>query len=65
VLREQGWQLFAGMPKDAAAQVEIDQDHAWRLYTKGLTPAQAQAAATVTGDRDLGQHLLKAVAIIA
>jgi uncharacterized protein (TIGR03083 family) len=63
--REHGWQLYVGVPSDAAAQVEIDQDNAWRLYTKGLSPAEAQAAARITGDPNLGQHLLKAVAIIA
>ncbi len=65
VRAEPGWQLYLGVSNSAAARVEIDQDSAWRLYTKGLTPAQAQAAATITGDRELGEQLLAAVAIIA
>jgi len=60
-----GWQLYQGGPTDAAAHVNVDQAVAWRLYTKGLTPAEAQVAATITGDPYLGRHLLKAVAIIA
>jgi uncharacterized protein (TIGR03083 family) len=62
---ETGWQLYLGVSQSEVARVEIDQDPAWRLYTKGLTPAQARAAATIAGDRELGQYFLEAVAIIA
>jgi uncharacterized protein (TIGR03083 family) len=62
---EHGWRLYLGRPTAAAAHVTVDQADAWRLYTKGLAPAQAQAAATITGAQNLGQHLLDAVAIIA
>lgn len=65
VVRERnGWQLYLGVPAAAAARVELNQDRAWRLYTKGITPREAQAAATFTGDHHLGRRLLDAVAII-
>jgi hypothetical protein len=58
-----GWHLLLGAPAAAAARVELDQDRAWRLYTKGIAPDEA--AATFTGDQRLGRRLLDAVAIIA
>ena len=66
VVREpNGWQLYLGAPAVSTARVELDQVRAWRLYTKGITPDEAQAAATFTGDHHLGRKLLEAVAIIA
>lgn len=59
------WQLGVGVPATAAARVTVDQDTAWRLYTKGVTPEAAEATARLDGDRALGRRLLSAVAIIA
>ena len=60
-----GWQLYLGAPTTAAARVDLDQDRAWRLYTKGIAPWEVQAAVTFAGDQHLGRRLLDAVAIIA
>jgi uncharacterized protein (TIGR03083 family) len=62
---ERGWTLYVGISNSPTAQVDLDQEHAWRLYTKGITPTEAQVAATIQGDQRLGQQLLQAVAIIA
>ncbi|HUM68989.1 MAG TPA: maleylpyruvate isomerase N-terminal domain-containing protein, partial [Chloroflexota bacterium] len=39
--RRQSWQLYQGAVTEADARVQLDQDTAWRLFTKGLTPADA------------------------
>ena len=66
IVREaQGWVLYAGTAAASDAQVMIDQQVAWRLFTKGLTPAEAEPAAQIEGDRRLGRIVLEAVAIIA
>ncbi len=59
------WTLEAGGQTRGAAEVTLDEDTAWRLFTKGLTRERAAAAATISGDRRLGETLLDAVAIIA
>ena len=59
------WALEAGGAARGAAEVALDEDSAWRLFTKGLTRERASAAATITGDQQLGARLLDAVAIIA
>lgn len=59
------WRLYMGVPAVPAAGVVLDQTTAWRLFTRGLTPFEAARSATLAGDRGLGEHLLRAVAIIA
>lgn len=59
------WALEAGADERGAAEVTLDEDTAWRLFTKGLTRERAAAAATIGGVRRLGETLLDSVAIIA
>jgi uncharacterized protein (TIGR03083 family) len=60
-----GWRLYQGSGSGAAAQVQMGQDTAWRLFTKGLALAEARERTRISGDEGLGGHLLNAVAIIA
>jgi uncharacterized protein (TIGR03083 family) len=64
VRQPDGWRLYAGAPDAPNARVALDQDRAWRLFTRGLTSAQAARAAALEGDRRLAEPLLRAVAII-
>jgi uncharacterized protein (TIGR03083 family) len=59
-----GWRLYAGAAPGADATVGIDQDSAWKLLTKGLDPAAAEARATVAGDRRLAEPFFGTVAIM-
>ncbi len=59
------WTLFTGDPVHPDARVTIDQETAWRLFTKGITPEGAAHAARIDGDQALGQIVLQTVAIIA
>ena len=60
------WRLVVGRPvRPAAAEVELTQDDYWRLVTKGLTPADAEARGRLSGDLEAARHLLTTVAIIA
>jgi uncharacterized protein (TIGR03083 family) len=47
-----------------ASETTIPQDIAWRIFTKGIDRESAAAQVSVTGDRDLGGHVLGMVAII-
>src|SRR5688572_23648886 len=47
-----------------ASETTIPQDIAWRIFTKGIDRESAAAQVSVTGDRDLGAHVLGMVAII-
>jgi uncharacterized protein (TIGR03083 family) len=47
-----------------AARLELDTDTAWRLCTRGITPGQAAARASVEGDSVLAAAALQILAII-
>lgn len=66
VAREQaGWQLYAGKPDTPDAQIEMDQDAAWRLFTRGINPAQVRGRSRLTGDAALAERALETISIIA
>jgi uncharacterized protein (TIGR03083 family) len=58
------WRLAAGTAGAPAARVVLDAETAWRLWTKGIRPAAARAAVSISGDPALGLPVLDAVAII-
>jgi uncharacterized protein (TIGR03083 family) len=59
----QAWILYTGAPTAPDAEMIIDQDTAWRLFTRGI-PAD-EAPATLNGDQRLARKIFDAVAIIA
>ncbi len=63
--RGDGWALHRDAATDLAAVVVIDQETAWRLFTKGIAKSEALARSTITGDRRLGLRVLDTVSIIA
>ena len=46
------------------SETTIPQEIAWRIFTKGIERGAAEAQVSVTGDRDLGSHVLSMVSII-
>jgi uncharacterized protein (TIGR03083 family) len=66
LLRESvDWNLYIEVTEAADAEVVIDQDVAWRLFTKGISKDDALAGATLIGDRALATRALDMVSVIA
>jgi uncharacterized protein (TIGR03083 family) len=65
VRQAKGWDLFLGAGAPAAATVAIDQEDAWRLFTKGIGPGEARRRARIEGDVRLGSKVLEMVSVIA
>lgn len=66
LLREGGqWNLYVEITRTADAELVIDQDVAWRLFTKGIGKDDALARATLMGDRALAMKMLDMVSVIA
>ncbi|MCC7022748.1 MAG: maleylpyruvate isomerase family mycothiol-dependent enzyme [Thermomicrobiales bacterium] len=64
--REGGrWILDTGASNAPTAAVEIDQEIAWRLFTKGLPKDEAERGARIAGDADLAARVFEMVAILA
>ncbi len=58
------WRLFEGKAAQPAASVTFDQDAAWRLFTKGLSPQAAQERVRLEGDKEIGAVILRMVSIM-
>ena len=66
ILRENdGWNLVTGAPAAPNAEVIMDQDIAWRLFTRGISQNQAQTQILFKGNQNLGLQMLEMVSIIA
>lgn len=64
--REAGrWELYVGAAQAPAVEVIMDEDVAWRVFTRGLSRAEAEARVTIRGDEALGLKMLDVVSIIA
>jgi uncharacterized protein (TIGR03083 family) len=61
----EGWTFYIGAKQPPDAQVIIDQEDAWRLFTRGIDPAQVRARASLTGKENLGDKVFQMVSIIA
>ncbi len=62
------WQLGKPDTPDierAEASVILDQETAWRLFTKGISKEEAMQHATFTGDEELAEKVLETISIIA
>jgi hypothetical protein len=63
--RDRRWKLAGEPAGQFAAEVEFSQEIAWRIFTKGIAKEAASAQIAVTGDRNLGLHILNAIAVMA
>ena len=59
------WMLGTAPGMIADATVELDQDRAWRLFTKGISKEEARRAARIEGDAALAERVLDTVSILA
>lgn len=59
------WRLLAGAAPAAVATASLDQDLAWRLCTKGVSPSAAGLQIQTTGDATLALGILQMVSIMA
>jgi uncharacterized protein (TIGR03083 family) len=66
LLREHAtWQLYLDIARAPDAHVTLDQDTAWRLFTKGIGEETAHSRAASTGDPRLAAPMLKTLSVIA
>ncbi|MEJ8654254.1 maleylpyruvate isomerase family mycothiol-dependent enzyme [Streptomyces sp. MS1.AVA.3] len=58
------WSLAEPHAGQPAARIQMDADSAWRLCTRGITPATALARAHLDGDRQLAEAACQIVSIV-
>ena len=59
------WVLGTAPGMTVDATVELDEDRAWRLFTKGISKEEARRAARIEGDEALAERALDTVSILA
>jgi uncharacterized protein (TIGR03083 family) len=65
-LRQNGeWMLGTAPGMAVDAIIELDEDRAWRLFTKGISKEEARKGARIEGDEALAERALDTVAILA
>jgi len=65
-LRQNGdWMLGTAPGMAVDATVELDEDRAWRLFTKGISKEEARRTARIEGDEVLAERALDTVSILA
>ncbi len=60
----EAWRLAAQPLQSTKAHTTIPQEIAWRIFTKGMDREAAKAQVTVTGDQELGLHVLTMLSIV-
>jgi uncharacterized protein (TIGR03083 family) len=63
----EGWQLQPALEtaRPPAAEITLAPDTAWKLFTKGITPAEAREQTQLAGDERLASAALNLVAVMA
>ena len=61
---DSSWRLVPDPRQRATSRVIIPQEIAWRIFTKGIAREAAEAQVHVTGDAEIGLHILGMVSIV-
>jgi uncharacterized protein (TIGR03083 family) len=59
------WAVLPNEEIAATAEVELDQETAWRLFSKGISPNDARQTARIAGDSALADRVFDTVSILA
>jgi uncharacterized protein (TIGR03083 family) len=65
VRKPEDWGLYYGRTDNAASRISMDQETAWKLFSKGLSPEAARARVILEGNLTLGLPILGALAVMA
>ncbi len=58
------WKLVSSAAREKLSETTIPQEIAWRIFTKGITREAAQAQVQVSGNSEVGLHILGIVSIV-
>jgi uncharacterized protein (TIGR03083 family) len=58
------WKLIAQPAGEKISEVTIPQEIAWRIFTKGISVAEATPQTRIAGDAAVAEHILKMISIV-
>jgi uncharacterized protein (TIGR03083 family) len=59
------WELLAGRSAEAACEVVLAAEDAWKIFTRGIRGDKAESCAKISGNRVLASKVLHMVSVIA
>jgi uncharacterized protein (TIGR03083 family) len=62
---DENWRFITSFDEEPVSTVKISPDDAWLLFSKGITPAEAQEKVEIIGNKDLGEIALNMVSVMA
>ncbi|WAC13877.1 maleylpyruvate isomerase N-terminal domain-containing protein [Dyadobacter pollutisoli] len=65
VRQENHWEITTEFSAQPIADIQLDADTAWKLFTKALTPAQASATVILSGNESMAAVALNLIAVMA
>jgi len=60
----EAWKLIGAPDGEKVSETTIPQDIAWRVFTKGIEPDVAKSQVQVSGDAEMGLHILGMMSIV-
>jgi uncharacterized protein (TIGR03083 family) len=60
----EGWKLIASPSGEKISETTIPQEIAWRIFTKGIAREDARSQVRVSGDENIGLHILTMISIV-
>jgi hypothetical protein len=65
VRKDNAWKFSKESTSKPVAEITLDPNTAWQLFTKGLSPAEAEKSVQISGDYQLGKPILGMLSIMA
>ncbi len=65
MMMDQQWQLLSNHSGDADAEVIIEPDIAWKLFSKSTRPHEIRSQVTINGKQQLGEVALNMISVMA
>ena len=65
VKADKNWELQKNQSGNSKAEITIDPDTAWKIFTKGASGIEAERKINFSGDRELGKPILSMLSVMA
>lgn len=62
---ENGWELLTSINAKPKSEVRIGFEHAWKIFTKGMTRKEAIESSEIIGEKRLGEKIFDMIAVMA
>lgn len=62
---DRGWELCGATNQEPICEVKIQDNYAWKIFTKGIMREEAIANSEISGEKKLGEKIFDMIAVMA